>query len=161
MEPTEVAIATLVAAVPIVALIGGLVIAALAIRNRARLKTLAHQERLAMIERGLTPPAEGRAFPGLPPGSWDDIMRTKERHPDDPTRRRDGAVWMLGFGLAAALLFWVGFDEPELAMGIGGALSVLGLTYFVSSFVATPEPPSPPRPRPGSSEPADDRDSSS
>lgn len=147
-------IATIVAVVPIAAVIGGLVIAALSLQSRARLKMAAHQERLAMIKRGQTPPAEERAFPGLPPGSWDDMTKSTQRDKDDPTRRRDNAVWMVGFGAAATLLFCVGFDEPELAMGIGGAFGILSLTYFITSFVTRPESASRPGPEPGHSEPA-------
>ena len=40
------AIATIVAVIPIAAVIGGLVIAALSLQNRARLKMAAHQDRM-------------------------------------------------------------------------------------------------------------------
>ena len=134
----SMAIATIVAIAPVAALIGGVIIAALAILGRGRLETQAHLERLAMIERGLTPPADERAFPGgLPFGSWND-MRATQREKDDPTRRRDNAVWFVGFGSAAALLFWVGFGDPDLGVGIGGAFWILGLTYFVSASCIPP-----------------------
>ena len=157
-----IAIAMIVAGVPLIAIIGGLVIAALAIRSRARLRTLAHQERLAMIERGMTPPAEGPAFPDLPPWSWDDMrarryrdaMKRARRYRDDPARRRASAVGMLGFGLALAVLVWVGGDAPRAAVGIGGSFGVLALTIFVISFMAKPESAAPPEPPPTMSEPA-------
>ncbi len=169
-DPMDIAVAVIVAAVPLVVIIGGLIIGALAVRSQARIKTLTHQERLAMIERGLTPPPTASLFdtigiPGPAGGSVDDLIKlkaAKQRLKDDPTHRRDSAVWMLGFGSAAALLFWVGFDEPELAIGFGGALGILGLTFFVSSFVARPESAaSSPGPAPGPSEPAGTDDSDS
>lgn len=147
------AIAIIVAVVPIAVIIGGLVIAALAIRSRAQLRALAHQERLAMIERGMTPPAKRRAFPGLLLGSWDDMKRTSW-YRDDPTRRRASAVWMLGWGLALAVLVWVGVDDPRSALAIGGFFAILALTIFVISLMPRPESAAPPEPRPTTSEPA-------
>ena len=119
-DPMDIAVAVIVAAVPLVVSIGGLIIGALAVRSQARIKTLTHQERLAMIERGLTPPPTASLFdtigiPGPAGGSVDDLIKlkaAKQRLKDDPTHRRDSAVRMLGFGSAAALLFWV---APGLA----------------------------------------------
>ena len=148
------AIATIVAVVPIILIIGGLVIAALAIRSRAQLRALAHQERLAMIERGMTPPpAKGRVFSGLLPGSWDD-MKGATRYRDDPARRRASAVVMLGFGVALAVLIWVAGDDPRSAVGVGGFFVVMGLALFVISFMPRPESAAPPEPPPTTSEPA-------
>ncbi len=54
---------------------------------------------------------------------------------------------MFGFGLAAIVLFWFAFDDPQTGLGIGGALGVLGVTYYLSSFLVTSESVPPPASR--------------
>lgn len=55
------------ALIPILAIVGGFVVAGLSIYHRTRLKELAYRERIAMIERGLVPPPEAN------PAAFDEL----------------------------------------------------------------------------------------
>jgi hypothetical protein len=118
--------------VPVVALIGGLVIAALAIHHKAKLKELAYRERIAMIEKGLMPPPESD------PARFDRVLDNVAA-PADPAataaRHRAAGIITIGAGLAVMLLLYFVTGESRIAFGLGGATVLLGLAFIVTSVV--------------------------
>jgi hypothetical protein len=99
--------------IPVIAIVGGLTIAGLAIHHKARLKELAYRERIAMIEKGLVPSPEtdpekfDRAWESIA-GRWADPAVLAERH-------RAANIITIGVGLAVmVLLYFVTGGSPCL-----------------------------------------------
>lgn len=110
------------------------------LRYRARVLEMAHRERLAMIERGLTPSE-------IPPLSYQDPeMRRSARS----SKLLSAGIVIVGLGLAIALLIGFASREAEIAVGVGGAIVVLGVSMIVTAIVVRgsggpefgPKPPS-------------------
>jgi hypothetical protein len=102
----------------------GLGVAWLAVRGRQRLRELAFQERIAMIERGLVP------SPETDPAGFEAMLA-----PRPPSvkaiRYRTAGIILTGFGLAfTVLLFFVVPEIRGIALGVGGSFTVMGLTVL-------------------------------
>jgi hypothetical protein len=110
---------------PIVLLVGGLGVMVMALRGRQRLKELAVQERIAMIEKGLVP------SPVSDPAGFESAM---SRRPISTRalRYRSAGLVLTGMGLAllVLLVFVVPHAVRGIAVGVGGAMTVLGLTVL-------------------------------
>ena len=120
--------------IPIAAIVGGCTIAIVGITSRARVREAQIRERIAMIERGLMPSPEGD------PAAFDRALLTRQAAVRrDPARWRRAGIVVVGLGLGMLVMFGM-IGETE-GMAIGGFLAVLGIAFFVSSFV-TSEPPS-------------------
>ncbi|MGE0360832.1 MAG: DUF6249 domain-containing protein [Vicinamibacterales bacterium] len=103
---------------PGLVIIGGVVVMVWGIRHATRQAELQHAERMAMIERGMTPPE--------PP-----------RH--DRQRRAHGFKMSLGIllcGLGMGLLMLITFAAGAFGtgLGIGGAITMVGLAFIVSAM---------------------------
>jgi hypothetical protein len=118
--------------IPVIAIVGGLVIAGLAIHHKAKLKELAYRERIAMIEKGLVPPPESD------PARFDRVLGNLVA-PTDPAiaaaRHRAAGTITIGAGLAVMMLLYFVTGEERLAFGVGGATILLGLAFIVTSIV--------------------------
>jgi len=126
--------------IPVIAIVGGLIIAGLAIHHKARLKELAYRERIAMIEKGLVPPPESD------PAKFDRAWESLATRWSDPAvlaaRHRAAGIITIGAGLAVMVLLYFVTGEDRLAFGVGGATTLLGLTFIVNSFlVGRSKPP--------------------
>jgi len=148
--------------IPVTAIAGAFVYAIITTLAKSRVRELEIRERIAMIERGLVP------APEVDPRGFDRAMSRLDRH--DYVRhsaggrhRRAGVTMMgVGFGLMVLIAFTSG--EESIAIGVGGFLVVVGLAFFVNSYIdgvsnppandprswGTPPPPptptEPPRP---------------
>jgi hypothetical protein len=109
---------------------GGVFVIVSAMKYRAKILEMAHRERLAMIERGLKP-----AGPLVPLES----NRPQARS----SRMMSGGIVMVGFGLALAMMIGFTSREPEIAVGIGGAVAILGAAFIVTAYVRYQEPSGP------------------
>jgi hypothetical protein len=113
--------------IPIVSIIGGLGIAALGIYKSMRLRELAYRERIAMIERGLVPPADPW---GAGPGG-----RHRFRGTGDGIRAskyRTAGIVLIGLGAALLVLISFAGGQPAVGIGVGGAFAILGFAFIVS-----------------------------
>lgn len=119
--------------IPVVAIVGGLIIAALGLHHRAKLRELAYRERIAMIEKGLVPPPE------TDPSRFERAMEGWDCAPADPAvtaqRHRAAGVITVGAGLGVMLLLYFVTGQERLAFGVGGATIVLGLAFLVTSLL--------------------------
>jgi hypothetical protein len=105
--------------VPISAIVGGLALAAFAMYLKARARQMVHRERLAMIERGLTPPLDPvRDVPVA--ARW---------------IRNGIIVTFSGLGMALMIAFASNANALRQALGIGGMLVLLGLSFFLVGYV--------------------------
>jgi hypothetical protein len=126
------------ALIPIVAIVGVFSYIIVRAVTQARVRELEVRERIAMIERGLVPPPE------KDPLAFDRAMnsydRYRERHDRwshrSPRRYRSGGVTMIGIGLGMILLIGVAGGEMNQALGVGGFLVIMGLAFFINSWLA-------------------------
>ena len=115
---------------PVILLIGGITVTVMALRGRQRLKELAVQERIAMIEKGLVPSPESN------PAGFESAMARRPIS-DRALRYRSAGLVLTGMGLALMVLLI--FVVPEavrgIAVGVGGAMAVLGLTILANGLL--------------------------
>ena len=92
---------------------------------RSRVMEMAHRERLAMIERGLAPSE-------IPPLTYQDPhVRRSARS----GKLLSAGIVIVGLGLAIAFLIGFASREAEIAVGVGGAIAVLGVSLIVTAIV--------------------------
>jgi hypothetical protein len=102
----------------------GVFIVYMGLRQRSQQLEMLHKERMAMIERGLTPtvdPILGHA------------VRSVRMGPSSRSMSLGIIVVALGVGLMLMISFAAG--APETALGIGGAIAVIGIAFIVNSLV--------------------------
>ena len=139
--------AFLPAFIPVFVLVGFFVLAALWIARRAKLRELVHRERMAMIEKGMVPPAE--LFPGAPPASILESAAYRGNTAALPpslaaSRFRSIGIMLVGLGAALVLIIGVAAGEPDIGLGIGGAIATVGAAMIVNAVVSGRERPAPP-----------------
>jgi hypothetical protein len=88
-----------------------------------------HRERMAMIERGQIPLAE-------PSGGASSAQRL------DATAARSSrslslGIIVVGLGLAMMTIIGIAGDSPEVGVGVGGAVAILGGAFIVRSLVVS------------------------
>ena len=136
--------------IPIVGTICTFAYIIVATLSRARVRELEVRERIAMIERGLVPAPEAdpRGFERAMTRHDTVVMRKT------PARFRAAGIIIMGVGMGLMLLIGFAGGEPGAAIGVGGAICVLGLAFFINSLfsggtdvpVQSYSPPSPLRP---------------
>lgn len=137
MHPQE-----LFAAVFVTVVFAGVLIVMMGLRQRSQQLEMRHRERMAIIERGMLPTEVERFLPDA-----------ASMPPSTPVRRSltMGIVLMaVGFGLM--IFIGVAAGEPSVAVGLGGAVVIVGLAFVAISYVARAghvppaDPPSSQRP---------------
>ena len=126
----------LFATVFVLGMFAGVFIVYMGLRQRSQQIEMQHRERMAMIERGQIPlsePTHGRA--------------AAERHPvyhDVPsTRAMSVGIIVVGLGIALMTIISIAGESPEVGVGVGGAIAVLGAAFIVRSLLVRPDTPSP------------------
>lgn len=127
MDP-QVLLATLF----IACIFAGVFVIFLAMRQRALIVEMQHRERMAMIERGQVPPPA--ALPGVhglrgPAG------------PAASSRAMSLGIIVVGMGFALMTIISVAADAPEVGIGVGGAIVILGASFIIRSLVVKRLPP--------------------
>lgn len=108
--------------VPLFMIVGGICLLALYLVHRQRFRELQIRERIALIEKGLVP------SPELDPGGFDSFVQKRPPDPHlTPDRFRTFGIMMIGVGVALACLIGFSAGEAGTALGVGGAVFVLGL----------------------------------
>jgi hypothetical protein len=119
----------LVFLIPVAGILGAFTMIALGMISATKRQELRMRERLAMIERGLTPPPE------VDPEGFDRVTGSTQR---DIRRRFVGAgIIVIGIGLGVALIIGVAGDQLRVAVGVGGAIVVIGLAMLVNGLINT------------------------
>lgn len=120
---------------PLAVIIAGVVVLVAGLRHRAKTLELLHRERVAMIERGIVPPELG-------PGGYE---HQRAGHAMG-TRSRSFSLGIIVVGLGFAFMTLIGIaaQAPNEAIGIGGAIVILGAAFIVRSLLtAQPGEPMP------------------
>jgi hypothetical protein len=109
-----------------VTVLGGLGIIFVWVQHRARLRELMIRERIALIERGILPPPE------RDPGGFEAMTGPRPASPA-ALRFRSLGVTLVGLGLALMVLIAVAGGAPEVGIGVGGAVALVGAAAVVNS----------------------------
>ncbi len=129
MEGNVFTVALVGILIPIVAIVGGLIIAGLSMHQRARLRELAYRERIAMIEKGLMPPPE------TDPQAFESAAFRRETAPVDSfsmyraVKFRTAGLILMGIGFGLMVLITFAGDQPGAGIGVGGAIALLGFAF--------------------------------
>ena len=95
------------------------------IENRTKVLEMAHRERLALIERGI-----------MPAGDLDTHQQAvRAQRTARSNKRLSAGVFIVGLGLGLATLIAFASREPEVAIGVGGAIAVVGASLIVTALL--------------------------
>jgi hypothetical protein len=145
-------------------MLAGVFIIVTGIRHRAQSLEMAHRERMAMIEKGIVPSPE--ANPGH--AAWMGPHSTGRSTPGSPavaaaTRSLTLGIVIVAVGLGFMSIIGVAAETPTVALGIGGAIVIVGAAFIVigqvrragavQSFAPPPLPTT--RPQPSTDRPPD------
>ena len=120
MQPESV-----IALVFSVLIVGGVIIVYSGMRHRTKVLEMAHRERLAMIERGI-----------MPAGDLDTHQQAvRAQRTARSNKRLSAGVFIVGLGLGLATLIAFASREPEVAIGVGGAIAVVGASLIVTALL--------------------------
>jgi len=114
---------------PALAITGGFAVFITALIRRGQVAEFRHRERMAMIERGIQPPADA-------PDVYVGGRRTS-------SARMTFGIVISGLGLALVMLISFAAGEPGVGFGVGGAVTTLGAAFIVSALVVKREPDTP------------------
>ena len=120
MDPDQVTFASRLLLLPALLIAGGFAVMVATILRNGKVAELRHRERMAMIERGMTPP-EPAGLAAAP-------------------RRAEGyrltlGIMLCGLGLALGTLIGFAAGEAEVAFGVGGAFVMVGLAFVTTAIV--------------------------
>jgi hypothetical protein len=99
----------------------GVIIVVMGMYQGMKTQAMQHRERMAMIDRGLAP------SPATDPDAFD-----RWRRPQRPrTRATTMGVVIVALGLALGMIIAFAGGEPDIGVGIGGAIAILGAAFIV------------------------------
>ena len=119
MEPEVL----LIALIFVVGMFAGVCVIFLAMRGRSETLERQHRERMAMIERGHIPASEPQ------------VSRAS-------SRSMSLGIIIVGLGLALMSIISIAGGAPDVGVGIGGAIVIVGGAFVVRSLVVRSESPS-------------------
>ena len=114
-------------------IIGGVLIIIMAMYQRMKTTEMQHRERLAMIERGLAP------GPERDPAAFEN-WQPRQGHPASTSV----GVVIVALGLGLMLLIGVTASSPDIGLGVGGAIMVVGAAFVVNGELKRRSQPLPP-----------------
>jgi hypothetical protein len=123
MQPKE-----LFATVFVIGMFSGVFIVYMGLRQRSQQMEMRHRERMAMIERGQIPLSESSG--GVP------HLRRIESG-SAPARSLSVGIIVVGLGLALMTIIGIAAESPEVGVGVGGAIAILGGAFIVRSLVTS------------------------
>jgi phosphate/sulfate permease len=136
----------LFALVFVMGMVAGVIVILMAMRQRSHLLEMQHRERMAMIERG------------MPPNDQPHRLHTLVRRPaaagSGSTRSMTLGIVIVAVGLGLMSIVGIAAGTPDVGIGIGGAIMIVGTAFIINSIVsrnmapAQPETPASPPPLP-------------
>jgi hypothetical protein len=113
----------LFAMVFVVGMFAGVFIIFLGLRQRSAQLEMQHKERMAMIERGQIPLAD----------PYDAPRRSRATA---GSRSMSVGIVVVGLGFAMMTLISIAGESPEVGIGVGGAVAILGAAFIVRTLVS-------------------------
>ena len=135
-EPMEV----MMALIPVIVVLGLLLLGALAIWRRTKLHEMAHRERMAMIDKGMTPPPEGSELEKILGRSREGAHGPADSFRAPEARFRTLGVTIIGLGVALVFLIGLAGDSPRSGVGVGGAVAAVGIALVVNAYLGVRSP---------------------
>ena len=129
--------------VVLVAMGSGVLIIVLGLRQRAHQLELAHRERMAMIDKGLVPSPElnpGHAAWANAPSRHQREMQLHDRPTLSSQRSLTLGIVIVAIGLGFMSIIGVAAQTPSVALGIGGAIAIVGMAFIVIAQVKRTAP---------------------
>lgn len=123
MEPQE-----LFALVFVIGMFMGVFIIYMGLRQRSEQLQMLHRERMAMIERGQIPLNDG---PGIYEGRKHSGLVAS-------SRSLSLGIIVVGIGLGLMTIISIAGESPEVGVGVGGAIAILGAAFIVRSVIVRP-----------------------
>jgi hypothetical protein len=122
----------LFAAVFVLVVLSGVAIVVLGLRQRTQQLEMQHRERMAMIERGLVPFDERRTF-----GEALDVGVARRRGP--ASRATPLGIVVVAIGLGLMSIVSIAGEAPEVGVGLGGAIAIVGAAFIAIGLMARSE----------------------
>ncbi len=122
MQPEE-----LFATVFVIGMFAGVFIVYLGLRQRSQQMEMQHRERMAMIERGQVPLS-------LPSGGAHHGRRL-DGGAAPSSRSLSLGIIIVGLGLSLMTIIGIAAESPEVGLGVGGAIAILGGAFIVRSVM--------------------------
>jgi len=115
----------------IVGMFCGVLIIFMGLRQRGHQLEMHHRERMAMIEKGQIPLSDPELL----------HVRRVQVSGGSSLSMSIGIV-VVGLGLALMTIISIAGESPEVGIGVGGAIAILGGAFIVRSMLVRPEPTS-------------------
>jgi uncharacterized membrane protein HdeD (DUF308 family) len=125
-------------------MVAGVFIIVTGIRHRAQSLEMAHRERMAMIEKGIVPSPEtnpGHAAWAGATGSAGFQRMLHDRPTYSSQRSLTLGIVIVAIGVGFMILIGIAARTPDVAIGIGGAIVVVGVAFIVIAQVKRSAPP--------------------
>jgi len=126
---------------PLALIAAGVAIILMGMYQRTKSLEMAHRERMAMIERGLMPSPESD------PARFEAATRAPSA---GVPRFTSLGVAVVGIGLGLMLIISLAGGAPDVGIGVGGAIVVLGAAFIVNGYLQRGAHPPDVRPLPRS-----------
>ena len=114
----------------ILGMFSGVFIIYLGLRQRSQQLEMHHRERMAMIEKGMIPLSDPESL---------HVRRVV--NPGPSSRSMSVGIVIVGLGMAIMTIISLAAGTPEVGVGVGGAIAILGAAFIVRSIVVRPETP--------------------
>jgi hypothetical protein len=115
----------LFAAVFCLVVLSGVFIVYMGLRQRSQQLEMRHKERMAMIERGISPASESSRVAA--------VIAARSM---PSSRSLTLGIVIVAFGLALATVISLAGESPGIGLGIGGGIAIIGAGFIVNSMVA-------------------------
>jgi Domain of unknown function (DUF6249) len=117
-------------------MLAGVYIILSALRHRAQTLEMAHRERMAMIEKGLVPSPEMSRGHDAWANSPSTHLRVLHDRPTISSHRSlTLGIVIVAIGLGFMVLIGIAAETPSVAVGIGGAIAIVGVAFIVISLI--------------------------
>jgi len=120
----------LFAAVFVLGMFSGVLIIFMGLKQRSQQLEMLHRERMAMIERGQIP---------LSDPDHHDRRVVINTGAAPSSRSLSMGIIVVGLGLALMTIISVAGESPEVGIGVGGAIAIIGGAFIVRSMLVRPE----------------------
>lgn len=111
----------------VMGMIAGVIVILMAMRQRSQFLEMQHRERMAMIERGMTPASTSMG--------GRDIRHDRVAAPRSMTL----GIVVVAVGLGLMSIVGIAAGTPDVGVGIGSAIVIVGIAFIVNAVLMRPQ----------------------